>query len=260
MSHYYEKLLDGTVEARHYIPMSSRPDELRPTRITDVRKWWKDGRKVVPSVTTVLDVLNKAALINWKIGQHFEQAWLSLAQLRQPLVSEKDEWVAEVKRLTEMAMDVAPSAGSDFHKWMDAYVCRKPVIPLERYMLCSKVWQEICRSTGHNEAHHTELSFVSDLGYGGQIDLVMPCYEWIIDYKTKQTAAKFKPGKMAYDEHRMQLAAYRMGLKLPKARCALLFVCLEDGQIDFNVLTEKELSNGWEMFQHALAIWKLQNL
>jgi len=101
--------------------------------------------------------------------------------------------------------------------------------------------------------------------YGGQVDLIAPNAflidqpNWIIDYKTKQTADKFKPGKMVYDEHGMQLAAYRKGLKLPRARCANVFICLEDGQIDFHEHKEEELQKGWEMFQCCLKLWQLQN-
>lgn len=70
MGRYYEKLDDGAVIPRHFVPLVSRPDDIRPTRISDVRKMWKEERLVVPSVTTVLNVLDKAALNNWKIDQH----------------------------------------------------------------------------------------------------------------------------------------------------------------------------------------------
>ena len=95
------------------------------------------------------------------------------------------------------------------------------------------------------------------MGFGGQVDLHN--VQWVIDFKSKTTADKFKPGKMAYDEHRIQLSAYRIGLDMPTARCANVFISLEDGQVDFHEHTEAELDKGWRLFQHALSIWQIQN-
>lgn len=256
MGHYYER--DGeSVEPRHFVPMASRPDELRPTRITDVRKWWKDGRLVVPSVTTVLDTLNKWGLNNWRIDQHL------LVAHDMPQGLSVEEYLAEVKRRTEMEMDKAPSAGTDFHAAIEAYVSDEPV-PEGMGELCDRVWAETEKHLPPHYDYGAEVRFASELGFGGCTDLVAYSQQtnadyWIIDYKTKREASKFKPGKMAYDEHRMQLAAYREGLELGNARCANVFVCLEDGQVDFHEHTEKDLIRGWQMFSHALEIWKLQN-
>jgi len=261
MGHYYERTASG-VEPRHFVSMSTRPGELRPTRITDVKKWWKEGRVVKPSVTTVLDCLAKPALTNWIIDQNLKQAWAHGPELFQECEYLED-YQKEVKRLTEMEMDKAPQAGTDLHKLMQDFINGDMAPNTEDWAFCHDIYWEIeCKTEFKNDdgaSHYkTEVNFVSDLGYGGQIDLVI-ADGWIIDYKTKQTADKFKPGKMVYDEHSMQLAAYRMGIDLPKARCANLFVCLEDGQIDFCEHKEADLEKGFELFKHCLAIWNIQN-
>ena len=262
MAHFYEKTGSGVIP-QHYVPLVSRPEELRPTRISDVRKMWKEGRVIVPSVTTILNVLAKPALINWKIDQHLEQAFKHIDLPRDIHYTESD-YIFDIKRLTEQEMDKAPSAGSDFHKMMELFLTEK--LPPEFnansdiFRLCQNVLEVIEDKTDTTKEYWcSETSFVAD-GYGGQIDLLTRFNDsWTIDYKTKQTADKFKPGKMAYDEHSMQLAAYREGLGLPNARAANVFICLEDGQIDFHEHKEEELQKGWTMFQHALAIWKLQH-
>lgn len=259
MAHYYQKLEDGQVIPMHYVEMASRPGELRPTRITDVRKWWKEGKKVEPSVTTVYDVLGKPALINWKIDQHLAQAY------RNPDLSADDEYgyIQEIKRLTEMEMDKAPAAGSDLHKLMEKFLlCTLPDSD-PSYELCQSIQLSILDNTIKTVesgmwAAKPEVQFVSDLGYSGQVDLVIS-NQWIIDYKTKQTKDKFKPGKMVWDEHRMQLAAYRNGLELNTAKCANIFICLEDGQIDFHEHTKADLDKGLAMFKHCLGLWQIQN-
>lgn len=257
MGHYYHKLDDGVVAPRHFVEMSSKPGELRPTRITDVRKMWKAGEVVVPSVTTVLNVLAKPALTNWLIDQHLQQAW-NLAREGKLLESYPD-FLGEVKYQTEMETDKAPTAGTDFHKAMELYIKSELPESNEFYDLCHNVHIEVlCHNDGFTGEYLIEYNFISDDGYGGQIDLVTPA-PMLIDYKTKQTADKFKPGKMVYDEHKMQLAAYRKGIGAPGARTANLFVCLENGEIDFHEHQEAELQKGWELFQSALSIWKLQN-
>lgn len=249
MGHYYESV-NGTVEPRHFIPMTTR-DGLRPTRITDVRKWWKEGRKVVPSVTTVLNVLGKAALTNWKIDQHLKQAFE--ASFHKESV---EQYISEIKRLTELEMDKAPSAGSDFHKEMESYVKGEMDANNPQWELCSSVFNIINEKTENSIIYcEPEVNFATDK-YGGQIDLISD--EWLIDYKTKATADKFKPGKMVYDEHIMQLSAYRQAVA-PSTRCANIFVCLEDGQVDFHEHTDKQLEKGLAMFSHCLELWYLQN-
>lgn len=262
MGHYYSQLDDGVVIPRHFVKNLKQSKEqgaevLRPTRITDVRKWWKEGQNVAPSVTTVMDVLAKHALVNWKIDQHLQVAWSHYERL-EPLLGDDEKYIKEVKRITEANMDVAPSAGTDFHGLMEAHVKGELQEDQKDWVLCHKVVMAIGEKIENYDSHkwQTELNFVSGLGYGGQVDLHPS--GWIIDYKTKQLAEKFKPGKMAYDDHRTQLAAYREGIGQPKARCANVFVCLEDGQIDFHEHKEEDLQKGWSIFQHALAIWNLQ--
>ena len=148
MGRYYEKLDDGAVIPRHYVPLVSRPDDIRPTRISDVRKMWKEERLVVPSVTTVLNVLDKAALNNWKIDQHLViAASVSTDDYFGDGGFEMGKYIAEIKRLTELEMDKAPKAGTDFHGLMESYVLGKLPESAEGYELCFSVLNEICKQT-----------------------------------------------------------------------------------------------------------------
>lgn len=253
MAHFYEET-DNGVEARHFVQMASRPD-LRPTRITDVRKWWKEGREVVPSVTTILNVLDKAALVNWKVDQHLIQAY-AWKDTDDPF----EDWLLRVKRSTEMELEKAPQAGTDVHKVLEDFV-KGMEPPEELAELCENVWNAIMGATDLPQPlWDVEKRFTDNRGFGGCADLVNIEREpWVIDYKTKQTADKFKPGKMAYPDHSRQLAAYREGLGIPNARCANVFICIETGEVDFHEHTEEQLRNGWQVFNHALAIWQLTN-
>ena len=258
--HFYADTPKG-VEPRHKVlnakaSKEAGKDVYRDSRMSDAKKALKDKGEVwFPSVTTVMDILAKPALVNWKVDQHLKAARTINPIDRLPPRTEED-YIREVKRLTKIEMDKAPDAGTDFHQRMEDYI-KHGMVPDEWVGLCANVAKVIERETGATMSEWTaEHNFVSPLGYGGQIDLLVP--NWTIDFKTKQLTSKFKPGKMCYEDHSRQLSAYREGVSKPKNKVANVFVCLEDGQIDFHEHKEEDLQKGWSIFQHALAIWKLQ--
>jgi hypothetical protein len=58
----------------------------------------------------------------------------------------------------------------------------------------------------------------------------------------------------------MQLAAYRVGLGVPTARCANVFVSRNvPGLVVVKEWPLEDLNTGWEMFLHLLAFWQLKN-
>ena len=108
-----------------------------------------------------------------------------------------------------------------------------------------------------------ERSFASPDGYGGKVDLYckpddLAPYGIVADVKTKDFGPDDKVD--AYDEHLMQLAAYRVGLGIPHARCANVFVSRTHPKlvkiIDWS---EEDLERGWKMFQCLLEFWKYKN-
>ena len=117
--HFYTKTEEG-IQPRHFVNMTTR-EGLRPSRVSDMKKAAKEGEIWHPSVTTILDVFNKPALINWKIDQHLkvarDHAWAVKAE--NASIPEIDDYIKEVKRRTELEMDKAPSLGTDFHKDME---------------------------------------------------------------------------------------------------------------------------------------------
>lgn len=259
--HFYELLNDGEIKSQHYVPMATRPDEIRPTRVSDVKKMIEQGRKLAPSVTTILDILNKFALNNWRIEQHLKVAF------QKPCKAHGNDgveaYIKEIKRLTEIELDRAPQAGTDFHKLMEDYIrlikSRLTVIH-KKQPVQSKIVDLIHEKTEISvDLWRPEVNIFSDLGYAGQADLIIEGDEtWFIDYKTKETAKKFKPGKMAFPNHAQQLAAYRE-VVCRNARCVNVFVCLETGEIDWHEWKEEDLKKGFEVFKHCLAIYKLVN-
>jgi hypothetical protein len=263
--HFYQQLDDGGVIPRHYTGYAKPrivggQEQLRPSTVGDLRKWIKQGQRVAPSVTTIQDVLAKHALINWKIDQHLEQAY-ELA-LWTDETHNKDLFIEEVKHRTEIQLDKAPSAGTDFHKLMETFILgHTDTLTTETYNLCSSVTDLIFEKTNiEPEYWQPEVNIFSELGYAGQADLIIDDGEtqWCIDYKTKETKEKFKPGKMAYDNHAQQLSAYANEIS-PKCRCANILVCLETGELDWHEWKDEDLMRGFEVFSRCVEIYYLVN-
>ena len=77
----------------------------------------------------------------------------------------------------------------------------------------------------------------------------------MIDFKTKEFAPD-QPVK-GWPEQAMQLAAYRVGLGMPEATCANIFVSVtHPGLAIVHEWSEDELQQGWAKFQHLLAYWQ----
>ena len=58
----------------------------------------------------------------------------------------------------------------------------------------------------------------------------------------------------------MQLAAYRMGLDVPNARCANVFVSVtKPGLVKIVEWTKEDLDRAWGMFAHLKSYWELKN-
>ena len=100
-----------------------------------------------------------------------------------------------------------------------------------------------------------ERSFAHDLGFGGKVDLFAPGI--VLDVKT-QDFLDPKTVKV-YDEHVIQLAAYRVGLGMPDARCANVYASrTHPDQIVIHEWEPKDIERGWEMFCSLLKFWQLK--
>ena len=80
--------------------------------------------------------------------------------------------------------------------------------------------------------------------------------EFVIDVKTK---AGDGVGSVVWEEHMMQIAAYRQGLGIPKARGAILFVGRDVPSVTFVEIPEKDLVKGLQMFNALLDYWQTKN-
>ena len=226
----------------------------RPTTLRDARKM-----NLVPSVTTVLKIAAKPGLEAWK------QEQMLLAALTLPRTPEETEqaFIARVVADSKETGKQAAEAGTRIHESIEQWFGGKRDV--EHKTAALSVDERICE---HFKTHPcqewlVERSFADPMGFGGKVDLFCMADQYaptgiVADIKTKDFGPDDKVD--AYDEHLMQLAAYRHGLNLKNARCANVFVSrTHPGLVKIIEWAEEDITKGWEMFKCLLQFWKLKN-
>jgi hypothetical protein len=215
----------------------------RPTTLADARKLG-----LVPSVTTIMQSASKPALEAWK------QQQMLLAALTLPRMPEESEQsfvdriISDSKETARFAANRGTMIHAAIEKSFKGEEHEYPATVQSFHLSLEKHFGK--------QEWVAEASFKSPLGYGGKIDLNASGI--VVDAKTKEFGHDDKV--VAYDEHCMQLAAYRMGLNMPHARCANVFVSVTHPSLIFiKEWTEEELMRGWNMFFSLLQFWKFKN-
>ena len=222
----------------------------RPTTLRDARKL-----NLVPSVTTVMKVAAKPGLDVWKNEQ------LLLAALTLPRMPDESEksFIARVVADSKETGKRAAEAGTRIHEVIEQHFLGNK--SNRGYKVEETLFEHF--KTHPDQPWLAERSFCSSLGFGGKVDLYcLPDQHapngLVADIKTKDFGPDDKVD--AYDEHLMQLAAYRHGLEVPHARCANVFVSrTHDKLVKVIEWSEEDLQRGWEMFQALLMFWKLKH-
>jgi len=184
--------------------------KIRNTTLRDARK-----HSYVPSVTEVMKVLAKPGLERWKLEQ------VKLAALTLPPVKGETltEFSIRIDQDANQQSEDARNLGTDIHGAIERYFTGQAVNEHDQivYSLAEALKKEF-----GNQEWYSENSFAHPLGYGGKVDIYS--HDWVIDYKTKDFDEKDMKKKFSYDEHIMQLSAYRIGLGLPEANIANVFI------------------------------------
>jgi len=241
------------VESGHWYDPDGRPAYEQATKAGGVRATdLRDARKLglLPSVTTVLSVVDKAALVDWKV----KQAVLAALTLPRRADEQDDAFIARVVADSREQAKAAAEEGTRVHDQVERSFKGFSVEP--RYAAhVEGVRAEIARLFPGVNDWIAEASFAHIFGYGGKVDLHSPSTGIVVDYKGKD--GDFSDGKrLAYDQH-YQLAAYQRGLILQPARCANVFFSrTHPGATASHVWSVDEVAEGWGVFEAALALWK----
>lgn len=218
--------------------------KVRNTTLRDAR-----DMNLVPSVTTILNVAAKPQLTQWM------QKQVLLAALTLPKIDAETEedYINRILQDSKEQGRSAADAGTDIHAAIEAFYRGETWDKHQEHV--KGCVQALDKHFGH-QPWIAERSFGHELGYGGKVDLHCPGI--VADVKTKEFT---DPSKVeGYEDHRMQLAAYRVGLGMPQARCVNVFISRSvPGLCVIKEWTQQELDEGWEMYMHLLRFWQIKN-
>jgi hypothetical protein len=234
-------------EAGHYYRRDGSPlytvvgknGKERATTLRDAR-----SMDLVPSVTTITALLARPGLDIWKGNQ------LILAALTLPRIAgeTEKEFVARVWEDSREQARKAAEGGTALHGTIEKSIRGEAFDPAHL------AWVMAIEEALPPQKWETERSFAHREGFGGKVDLHSA--EWVIDFKTKDGDLS---NVQVYDEHAMQLAGYRRGLDLPRARCANLFISRDTPKAVLLEHDEEDLQRGDEQFLALLEFWKVKN-
>lgn len=233
--HWYDR------EGNPVYQVEAKKGGMRDTTLRDARVL-----KLYPSVTTIIKVAAAPGLERWKMNQAVMSA------LTHPGLQGTDADIDLILRDAAEQGRKAAERGTNIHAAIQGHY--EGESPSEEMM---PFVQAAIKAVG-NGVWDAEASFSHPLGYGGKVDLsTVSGVGRVIDFKTKEFGPE---DKMAgWPEQAMQLAAYRVGLGMPKATCANVFVSVTNpGLAVVHEWSEEELAKGWEKFQCLLSYWQIE--
>ena len=228
--HWYKA--DGT-PAYTYL---NKKGEEKPTTLREARKL-----NLVPSVTTIISCASAPQLVNWKI----DQAILSSLTLSRNDDETEQEYLARIKADAQEQAKKAAERGTYIHALVQSGFEGMVFTNDDEYEFYRSAKDTLIIATD-NEQWVCEKSFATER-YGGKADLHTS--KFLVDIKTHD-----KPDDKLklWDEHYMQLAAYREGLGIVKAKCGILYINSVTAESKLIWADEKELVKGWKCFKALL--------
>lgn len=220
----------------------------RPATLRDARKL-----TLVPSVTAIIRCAAAPGLEIWK------QQQVLLAALTLPLVAEETE-KAYLERILADSKEQARRAahkGTEIHAAIQGYFQKETPDPafMPHIQSACEAIEQWAGAEFEYECCSVEQSFAHQLGFGGKVDICGTSPLFVADFKTKEFDDNTELGTR--DEQAMQLAAYRHGLGMDGARCAIVYVSsTTPGLAKLIEFPEAGLQKGWTMFYSLLHYWQ----
>lgn len=269
ISHWYKQ--NG--EPCHEVPNEAarkrgEAGAMRETTLRDARKL-----KLAPSVTTVTKAIDKGMMLaEWQITQALYSALVHpegfpcCARQADGSIHEKDpefvRWANECKADARRQVQVKADRGSILHDaCMRAHHAYHTIEP--QYLAHVDGMMAMLEREFGKRRWITEGTFVHPDGFGGSIDIRTPPDDpdpIVADYKFKDFDESREASYFVYDEHKMQLGGYSIGVRMENARLFNLFGSISDpGLVLIHRHSQADADHGRKMFRAALAFWQAQN-
>ena len=217
----------------------------RNTTVTDARKMG-----LLPSVTSVLSIMDKPQLTAWKV----EQGIMSSLTLPKEDGETLEEYARRVVKDSKQATTKAAEHGTRMHECMENILLGRPVSrdeELAPYIKTFTQWAE----KNVEKTYWCEKALVG-AGYAGRCDAYVRLSgigDAIIDLKNRKVNPKYDP---FYDTDCAQLWAYRTASDNPKAACVSVVLASNDPEkLVTHHWPEEELIEAGIAFNAMLKVW-----
>ena len=213
---------------------------MRKTTIADARKL-----KLLPSVTTIMSLLNAPGLNVWREKFCIKTTLLAPDMPQEPL----DDQVLALHLASKQIMRSSADEGTRIHGVIERWFLEGETDDVK---LIGSVEEQLLILGKQN--WKAEKVCVGK-GYAGKVDLHSD--EWVFDIKTKDGDLE---GERIWDNHERQISAYAHALKVKRG--AVLFVSRDT--VDeigrpisrLVILDDSQMRRGWREFQAILACYK----
>jgi hypothetical protein len=235
--HWYKA--DG--ESAHTV--LGKNGNFRNTTVADARKML-----LYPSVTSILSILDKPQLTNWKI----EQGIMACLTLPKEENETLEEYAKRVVKDSKESTSKAAEHGTRMHEQAENILMGRPTCKdedLQPYIETFKKWSD----ANIEKTYWCEKGLVG-AGYAGRCDAYVRLRnvgDAIIDLKNR----KVKTGIPFFDTDCAQLWAYRSASENPKAACVSVVLASND--------PTKLMTKVWdedELYQAGIAFCAMQKV
>jgi len=216
----------------------------RNTTVADARKMG-----LYPSVTSILSILDKPQLTNWKI----EQSIMASLTLPKEENETLEDYARRVVKDSKESTTKAAEHGTKMHTEMENILLGRAVSrdeTLAPYIETFKKWAD----ANIEKTYWCEKGLVG-AGYAGRCDAYVKLRgigDAIIDLKNRKVNPKYDP---FYDTDCAQLWAYRNASENPKAACVSVVLASNDAT--------KLMTKAWdedELYQAGIAFCAMQKV
>jgi hypothetical protein len=225
------------------VPNKSRPGESRPATTRDALKAGAE-----PSVSTVLKAAAAPNLVRYFVNEALESA---IRLERMPNES-PEAFKARALLDSQEHGKQARERGTALHGALERHLLCQPFD--EQYQPhVANVTAALALRGIDLMAGKPERSFCLPGQYGGKIDWSSDVA--VLDFKGVDDSKL--TGKLGYDDHIRQLAAYAHGLHLPRARLLNVFIGRQSGGVALREWTPAEAEQGLAEFLALLRFYRL---
>ena len=241
--HWYKR--DGS--PCHEVENKSKPGEMRATTLRDAKKL-----DLVPSTTSVLQILAKPALNVWKM----EQVLMSALTIPRIVLESDKAFVTRILLDADEQAHKASEKGVGIHGSIEKYLDGKSIEEMYVPYVIPVINEFEKRGWLNNRK--VEHSFAHPNGFGGKVDYHND--KVLLDIKSKdfENLEKETIKKLIYDEQLYQIASYRFGLQMPHLQCFEVYVSRTlPGLFHIHQWDESDLNKGEIIFLRTLDLFKL---